>query len=297
MFHSFMLTVGVLLPLLIGGSMVLIKTLHPPKNIVAEIMQHRGTLLPAVPQFFRALTHGSVPVDLPLRLCISGGAPLPAEILKEFTARFPIPLLEGYGLSEAGPVVSFNPIHGPWKAGSIGVPISGVEVSVQNDSGEILPAGATGEICVRGGNVMLGYWRQPEETAKTMRQGWLMTGDIGYVDADGYFYITDRKKDMLLVNGINVYPREIEEVLYRFPGVKEVAVIGVPDERKGEQPLAFVAGQDGVELREGPLLQFAREQLADYKVPRHIIFLQALPRNATGKILKNDLRRAAETAS
>jgi long-chain acyl-CoA synthetase len=296
MFHSFMLTVGVLLPLLIGGSMVLIKTLHPPKNIVAEIMQHRGTLLPAVPQFFRALTHGSVPVDLPLRLCISGGAPLPAEILKEFTARFPIPLLEGYGLSEAGPVVSFNPIHGPWKAGSIGVPISGVEVSVQNDSGEILPAGATGEICVRGGNVMLGYWRQPEETAKTMRQGWLMTGDIGYVDADGYFYITDRKKDMLLVNGINVYPREIEEVLYRFPGVKEVAVIGVPDERKGEQPLAFVAGQDGVELREGPLLQFAREQLADYKVPRHIIFLQALPRNATGKILKNDLRRAAETA-
>jgi long-chain acyl-CoA synthetase len=297
MFHSFMLTVGVLLPLLIGGSIVLIKTLHPLKNIVAEILQHRATLLPAVPQFFRTLTHGSVPVNLPLRLCISGAAPLPAEILKEFTARFPVPLLEGYGLSEASPVVSFNPIHGPWKAGSIGVPIPGVEVSVQNDSGEILAPGATGEICVRGGNVMLGYWNQPGETAKTMRQGWLLTGDIGYMDADGYFYITDRKKDMLLVNGINVYPRQIEEVLYSFPGVKEAAVIGVPDERRGEQPLAFVAAHDGTELEEAPLLHFARRQLADYKVPRRIVFLPALPRNATGKILKTELRKAAAAPS
>jgi long-chain acyl-CoA synthetase len=293
MFHSFMLTVGILLPLLIGGSIVLIKTLHPLKNIVAEIVQHRGTLLPAVPQFFRTMTHGSVPPDLPLRVCISGAAPLPAEILKEFTARFPIPLLEGYGLSEAGPVVSFNPIRGPWKAGSIGVPISGVEVSVQDDSGEILAAGATGEICVRGANVMLGYWKQPVETTATMRQDWLLTGDIGHVDADGYFYITDRKKDMLLVNGINVYPRQIEEVLYSFPGVKEAAVIGVPDARKGEQPLAFVSAHDGIDLQEGPLLQFARKQLADYKMPRHIVFLAALPRNATGKILKTELRKAA----
>ncbi len=297
MFHSFMLTVGVLLPLLVGGSIVLIKTLHPPKNVVAEIVQHRATILPAVPQFFRALTHGSALPDLPLRICISGAAPLPAEILKEFNARFPIPLLEGYGLSEASPVVSFNPIHGPWKAGSIGVPIPGVEVSVQNDAGEILPAGVTGEICVRGGNVMLGYWKQPDETAQTMRHGWLLTGDIGHVDADGYFYITDRKKDMLLVNGINVYPRQIEEVLYSFPGVKEAAVIGVPDERRGEQPLAFVTAQDGVELEEGPLLQFARRQLADYKVPRHIVFLPALPRNATGKILKTELRKSASAPS
>jgi long-chain acyl-CoA synthetase len=297
MFHSFMLTVGVLLPLLIGGSIVLIKTLHSPKHIVAEIMQHQATLLPAVPQFFRALTHGSVPVNLPLRLCISGGAPLPAEILKEFTARFPIPLLEGYGLSEASPVVSFNPVRGPWKAGSIGVPIYDVEISVQNDSGEIMAPGVTGEICVRGANVMLGYWKQPEETAKAMRGAWLLTGDIGHADADGYFYITDRKKDMLLVNGINVYPREIEEVLYTFPGVKEVAVIGVPDARKGEQPMAFVAAHDGVQLQEGPLLQFAREQLADYKVPRHIVFLPALPRNATGKILKTELRRVTATLS
>jgi long-chain acyl-CoA synthetase len=297
MFHSFMLTVGVLLPLLIGGSIVLIKTLHPPKNIVGEILQNRATLLPAVPQFFRALTHGSVPVDLPLRVCISGGAPLPAEILKEFSAHFPIPLLEGYGLSEASPVVSFTPIRGPWKAGSIGVPITDVEMSVQDESGKILGPGETGEICVRGGNVMLGYWKQPEETAKVMRDQWLLTGDIGHVDADGFYYITDRKKDMLLVNGINVYPREIEEIIYQVPGVKEVAVIGIPDLRRGEQPIAFVAGQDGFTLHESSLIEFVRGKLADYKVPKRVVILPALPRNSTGKILKTELRKAVPGSS
>jgi long-chain acyl-CoA synthetase len=291
MFHSFMLTVGVLLPMLIGGSIVLIKTLHPPKNAVLEIVQHRATLLPAVPQFFRALAHSSIPVDLPLRLCISGGAPLPAETLKQFMARFPIPLLEGYGLSEASPVVSFTPIRGPWKAGSIGVPIRNVAMTIQNDEGQILPPGQIGELCVRGSNVMQGYWNLPAETAKALRGGWLLTGDIGYVDQDGYFYITDRKKDMLLVNGINVYPREVEEVLYQFPGVKETAVIGIPDSRRGEQPLAFVTAEDGIQLEEKTLHSFVRERLADYKVPRRIVFLPALPRNATGKVLKTELRK------
>jgi long-chain acyl-CoA synthetase len=291
MFHSFMLTVGVLLPMLIGGSIVLIKTLHPPKSIIMEIVQHRATLLPAVPQFFRALANCPLPADLPLRLCISGGAPLPAEILKQFMARLPIPLLEGYGLSEASPVVSFTPIRGPWKAGSIGVPISNVTVTIQNDQGDILPPGQIGELCVRGANVMQGYWNLPEETADTLRNGWLLTGDIGYVDPDGYFYITDRKKDMLLVNGINVYPREVEEVLYQFPGVKEAAVIGIPDARRGEQPLAFVAAEIDIQLDDKALHNFIREHLADYKVPRKIVFLPALPRNATGKVLKTELRK------
>jgi long-chain acyl-CoA synthetase len=296
MFHSFMLTVCVLLPLLVGGSIVLVKSLHPPKNILAEIIHRRATLLPAVPQFFRMLCHAGVPPGLPLRLCISGGAPLPGEVLSEFTKRFPIPLLEGYGLSEASPVVSFTPVAGPWKAGSIGVPIADVEVSAQDDSGTILGANQTGEICVRGANVMQGYWNQPEETAKVMRNGWLLTGDVGHRDEDGYFYITDRKKDMLIVNGINVYPREIEEAIYRFPGVKEAAVIGVRDERKGEQPLAFVAANDGAQIDEGALLQFIRGQLAAYKIPRHVVFLPALPRNATSKVMKNRLREmAAET--
>lgn len=293
MFHSFMLTVCIFLPLIVGGSIVLIKCLHPPKNIIAEIIHRRATLLPAVPQFFRALCHAANPADLPLRLCISGGAPLPGEILADFTARFPIPLLEGYGLSEASPVVCFTPVAGPWKAGSIGVPIFDVEVSVQNDLGAILPTGETGEVCVRGANVMLGYWKQPQETANAIRNGWLLTGDVGHCDADGYFYITDRKKDMLLVNGINVYPREIEEALYRFQGVKEAAVIGVPDARKGEQPLAFVAANDGAQLDETAVLHFIRGQLAAYKIPRRVVFLAALPRNATGKILKKRLREIA----
>jgi long-chain acyl-CoA synthetase len=291
MFHSFMLTVGVLLPMLVGGSIVLIKTLHPPRNVVMEILQHRGTLLPAVPQFFRALAQGSLPANCPLRLCISGGAPLPVETMKAFKEKFPIPLLEGYGLSEASPVVSFTPIHGPWKAGSIGRPISNVTVTIQDDQGAILPPGQIGELCVRGANVMQGYWNCPAETTNALRDGWLLTGDIGYVDDDGYLYITDRKKDMLLVNGLNVYPREIEEVLYQFPGVKEAAVIGISDPRKGEQPLAFVAAEEGIHLDYNVLHDFVRQRLADYKVPRKIVFLPMLPRNATGKVLKTELRK------
>lgn len=293
MFHSFMMTVGVLLPLLTGCAMVLVRSLHPPKNIVAEILRRRATILPAVPQFFRALANVEAGPDFPLRLCISGGAPLPVEILREFNARMPIPLIEGYGLSEASPVVSLNPLAGPQKAGSIGVPISGVEVNVQDDTGRHLAPGETGEICVRGGNVMLAYWNQPEETAKTLVNGWLRTGDIGHRDTDGYFFITDRKKDMLLVNGINVYPREIEEILYQFPGVKEAAVIGMPDARRGEQPMAFVAATEGATIDEKALLGFVRERLADYKVPRHVRILTTLPRNATGKILKTELRKLA----
>ena len=294
MFHSFMLCVGVLLPLLVGGSMVLIKSVHPPKNILLEILHHRATIMPAVPPLFRTLANAHVPKDFPLRVCISGGAPLPVEILREFNEKVPnIPLIEGYGLSEASPVVSMNPVAGPWKAGSIGLPIPDVEVTVQDEKGAVLPIGKTGEICVRGGNVMMGYWKQPAETAKVLRNGWLLTGDIGHQDADGYFYITDRKKDMLLVNGINVYPREIEEIIYKFPGVKEAAVIGVPDTRKGEQPLAFVSAKEGAQLEERALLQFVREKLADYKVPRRVVFMPALPRNATGKILKTALRQQA----
>jgi long-chain acyl-CoA synthetase len=240
--------------------------------------------------------HPSIPTDLPLRLCISGGAPLPGEILREFSERFPVPLLEGYGLSEASPVVSFNPIDRQ-KPGSIGKPIADVEISVQDDNGKILDVRETGEICVRGGNVMLGYWNQPEETAKVMRGNWLLTGDIGHRDEEGYFFITDRKKDMLLVNGINVYPREIEEIIYKFPGVKEAAVIGVPDTRKGEQALAFVSVNDGVTIDEKAVQQFIREKLADYKVPKRVMVLPMLPRNPTGKILKTALREMAKQAS
>jgi len=290
MFHSFMLTVGILLPLLIGGSVLLIKSVHPPKAIFGEIFDRQATLLPAIPPLFRALAGAAVPENCPLRLCVSGAAPLPLEILKEFNAKFSFPLLEGYGLSEASPVVSINPIPGPWKAGSIGTPIPGVEMSVQDDAGTFLPHGVVGEICVRGTNVMTGYWNQAEESAKVLKNGWLLTGDIGYGDSEGYYFITDRKKDMLLVNGINVYPREIEEILYQFPGIKEASVVGQPDSRKGEQPIAFVSAIEGTTLNEKTITDFLRERLANYKIPRHIHVLTVLPRNATGKILKTQLR-------
>jgi long-chain acyl-CoA synthetase len=241
------------------------------------------------------LLGAQLPTPLPLRIFISGSAPLPMQTLKEFEEKFGVPLIEGYGLSEASPVVSKNPLKGVRKAGSIGIPIANVEMSVQDESGKMLGVNETGEICVRGGNVMQGYWNQPEETKKVFRDGWLLTGDVGNRDADGYYYITDRKKDMLLVNGINVYPREIEEVIYQFPGVREAAVIGVPDSRRGEQPVAFVAAAEGQTLDEIELLQFIRSQLADYKAPKQIIFLPALPKNATGKILKTELRKQATT--
>ncbi len=293
LFHSYMLTVGLLLPLLNGASIVLIKSLHHPQHILREIYQHAATTLPAIPQFYRTLAHANLPAKLPFRLCVSGAAPLPVQVLKEFEEKHQIPLIEGYGLSEASPVVTKNPFRGVRKPGSIGLPIPNVEVSIQDDTGRQLATGETGEVCVRGGNVMLGYWNNPEETAKAMRGDWLLTGDIGYRDADGYYYITDRKKDMLLVNGINVYPREIEEVLYQFAGVKEAAVIGVPDPRKGEHPVAFVAPAEGVTLDEKAMLQFVRQNLADYKVPKHVVFMPALPRNPTGKILKTALRLQA----
>jgi long-chain acyl-CoA synthetase len=290
MFHSYMLTVGLLLPLLVGGSVVLVKSLHPVRNVLQEILQRQATVLPAIPQFYRSMVNAPIDVPLPLRICVSGAAPLPVQVLKEFEARFHIPLIEGYGLSEASPVVTKNPLDRTRKAGSIGLPIPHVEVSIQDDTGLELGTGDIGEVCVRGGNVMLGYWQQPAETAKIMRNGWLLTGDIGYRDHEGYYYITDRKKDMLLVNGINVYPREIEEILYQYPGVKDAAVIGKPDPRKGEQPIAFVSPNDGAVLEEKALQQFVRRKLADYKVPRKVVILPALPRNATGKILKTTLR-------
>jgi long-chain acyl-CoA synthetase len=295
LFHSYMLTVGLLLPLIVGGSVVLVKSLHPVRNVLQEILQRQTTVLPAIPQFYRSMVNAPLPSPLPIRLCVSGAAPLPVQVLREFEAKFHIPLIEGYGLSEASPVVTKNPLNGTRKAGSIGLPIAHVEVSIQDDDGRQLGAGQIGELCVRGGNVMMGYWNQPEETAKVMRSGWLLTGDIGYRDQDGYYFITDRKKDMLLVNGINVYPREIEEILYQFPGVKEAAVVGQPDSRKGEHPIAYVSANDGAALEEKALQQFVRKRLADYKVPRRVVFLPALPRNATGKILKTSLRQMSVT--
>lgn len=297
LFHSYMLTVGVLLPLLVGGTIVLVKSLGQTKLILQELCLRQTTILPAIPPLYRALASSPTPLNLPFRLCISGSAPLPLQVLQDFEAKYHLPLIEGYGLSEASPVVAKNPLRGVHKPGSIGLPIANVELSAQDDQGRLLGPGEVGELCVRGGNVMQGYWNNPEETAKAFRNGWLLTGDLGYHDAEGYFFITDRKKDMLLVNGNNVYPREIEEVIQQYAGVKEAAVIGVPDPRRGEQPLAFVAANEGVTINERELIQFVREKIADYKVPKRVVFLPGLPRNATGKILKTVLREQNSKAT
>ncbi|KAB2653675.1 MAG: long-chain fatty acid--CoA ligase [Verrucomicrobia bacterium] len=291
MFHSFMLTVCVLLPFFVGGSIVLVKSLHAPKQAVAEMFQRQGTVLPAMASLFRVLAQLPAGVELPLRLCVSGAGPLPAEILRIFNERHPkIPLIEGYGLSEASPVVAVNPIQGPWIPGTIGMPIPGVEISLQDEAGRHLPDGEEGEVCVRGGNVMVGYWNDPEKTAETLVDGWLRTGDIGLRRPDGYHAITDRKKDMLKPNGINVYPREIEEVIHGFPGVREAAVVGEPCEKRGERPVAFVSLEEGRELDERALHEFLKSRLADFKLPRRIVVLPVLPRNSTGKVLKTNLR-------
>jgi long-chain acyl-CoA synthetase len=292
MFHSFMLTVCILLPLLVGGAIVLIKSVHPPKAMLDEMITHQGSVLPAMAAIFRLLSQLPSQLQLPLRLCISGAGPLPSEILKSFEKRYPtVPLIEGYGLTEASPVVAVNPPGGKCVAGSIGPAIPGVEIGIRDEAGQELPDEVTGELWVRGANVMQGYWNDPVKTAATLHLGWLRTGDLGHRRPDGYFVITDRAKDMLKPNGINVYPREIEEVIHQFAGIKECAVVGEPDERRGERPVAFVALDPGTPFSERALLDWLKQNLADYKLPRRAIVLPALPRNGTGKILKTELRK------
>ena len=295
MFHSFMLTVCIFTPLSIGAGIVLIKSVQPFHHAVKEIIRARATILLGIPQLFQAMVHAHVPFYvhwlLNLRLAVSGAAPLPRETLEQFGKKFRFPLLEGYGLSEATPVVSFNPIRGVRKPASVGLPITDVEVKIFDDNNAELPADTVGEIVVRGPNVMRGYWNQPDENAATLRDGWLHTGDMGKKDADGYIFIVDRKKEMLLVHGMNVYPREIEEVLYQYPGIGEAAVIGRPADRKGELPVAFVSAAPDAKLNTKEILRFCHERLAEYKLPREIQILEKLPRTATGKIAKLELKK------
>jgi long-chain acyl-CoA synthetase len=295
MFHSFMLTVCIFTPLSMGAQIVLIKSVQPFHHAVKEIIRARATILVGIPQLFQAMVHAPVPFYvhwlLNLRMAISGAAPLPRETLERFEKKFKFPLLEGYGLSEATPVVSFNPLRGTRKAGSVGVPLPDVEVKIFDDRDNELPIGSVGEIVVRGPNVMLGYYNQPDESAATLRNGWLHTGDLGLKDEDGYIFIVDRKKEMLLVHGMNVYPREIEEVLYRCPGVREAAVLGRSAGSKGELPIAFISIAPNSELTAKDVVRFCQENLAEYKVPREVRILDSLPRTATGKVTKIELKK------
>jgi long-chain acyl-CoA synthetase len=224
-----------------------------------------------------------------LEICASGGSAMPVEVLRGFEEAFGCKVLEGYGLSETSPVASFNHRDRERKPGSIGTPVEGVEMKVVDEDGNDLPQGEVGEIVIRGHNVMKGYWGRPDATAETIIDGWLHTGDMAKVDEDGYFFIVDRKKDMIIRGGYNVYPREIEEVLYEHPAVREVAVVGVPHESLGEEVGAAVALKNDADATVDELRSYVKEQVAAYKYPRKIWFVDDLPKGPTGKILKREV--------
>jgi long-chain acyl-CoA synthetase len=228
-----------------------------------------------------------------LQLCASGGSAMPVELMRGFEAAFGCKILEGYGLSETSPVASFNHPDRERKPGSIGTPVQGVEMKVVDDDDHELPQGEVGEIVIRGHNVMKGYWGRPEATTEAIRDGWFHSGDMALVDEEGYFFIVDRKKDMIIRSGYNVYPREIEEILYEHPAVREAAVLGVPHDEYGEEVGAAVALKEGASVSPEELRDFVKDQVAAYKYPRHVWFVAELPKGPTGKILKREIQRPA----
>jgi acyl-CoA synthetase (AMP-forming)/AMP-acid ligase II len=246
----------------------------------------------AVPTILAAVLHtANAPMGrTSLRYIICGAAPLSRELLEAFESRFDIRILEGYGLTESTCVSSLNPYYGVRKPGSIGLPVRGQQMKILTPDSGPVDDGELGEIVVKGPNVMAGYLHNPEATATTVRDGWLHTGDVGYMDADGYFFIVDRAKDMIIRGGENIYPREIEEVLYTHAGILECAVIGVPDEIRGEEVIAVVAPKPGVDLDEEELKAWSAERLAGFKVPRRFEIRAELPKTPTGKISKPPLR-------
>lgn len=295
MFHSFTMTVCILTPLAGGGSIHVLKSVKPFDTVMKTLIVKRITGFVAIPQIYHLLGEKKFPWWLKkllrIRFCISGSAPLSEEVLKNFQKNTGLILMEGYGLTEASPVVCVNPLFGVRKVSSVGPPLPSVRVRITDETGSEAPAGSPGEVCVKGPNVMKGYFEKPDETVTALKDGWLLTGDIGKVDEDGYLYILDRKKDMLKSHGMNVYPREIEQVLYAHGAVKDAAVIGMRDEHRGEAPAAYVTLKDGQAVSAATLVKFCKDKLAPYKIPRKIHIVPDLPRNSTGKILKKELKK------
>jgi long-chain acyl-CoA synthetase len=293
LFHSFGQTCGLNASVASGAMLTLLPRFEPGRAL--EVMARDGvTVLEGVPTMYAALLNqpGRERFDLSgLRLCVSGGASLPVEVLRSFEAAFGCVVVEGYGLSETSPLASFNRTDQERKPGSIGTPVEGVEMKVVDGDGRDLPPGEVGEIVIRGHNVMKGYWQRPEATAEAISaEGWLHSGDLARRDEDGYFFIVDRKKDMIIRGGYNVYPREVEEVLYLHPAVRECAVLGVPHADLGEEVCAAVVLRPGSEVGVDELREFVRAQIAAYKYPRHVWLLDELPKTATGKILKRAIQ-------
>ncbi len=292
LFHSFGQTCVMNVTMYLGATMTLLPRFEPLK--AAEIIKRdQVTFFAGVPtMYFYLLNHpeaGNFDFSS-LRRCVSGGSSMPVEVMHTFNQKHNVIIMEGYGLSETSPVASFNHLDRPVKPGSIGTPIWGVEMRVVDLEDQPVAQGELGEIVIRGHNVMKGYYKRPEATADSIRNGWFHTGDIAKIDADGFFFILDRVKDMIIRGGFNVYPREIEEILYGHPAIAEVAVIGVPDPALGEEIQAVVALKPGQAAAEQELIAYCKERLANYKYPRSVLFRESLPKTATGKILKRELK-------
>jgi long-chain acyl-CoA synthetase len=299
LFHSFGQTCGLNTTIRAGGCLTLIPRFEAGRAL--EIIQRdRVAVFEGVPTMYAALLSHPQRADFDtstLRVCVSGGAALPVEVMRNFERSFGCSILEGYGLSETSPVASFNHPERERKPGSIGTPVAGVDMKLVGEDGGEVPPGEVGEVAIRGHNVMKGYWRRPEATADAIRDGWFHTGDLARVDDDGYFFIVDRKKDMVIRGGYNVYPREVEEILYEHPAVREAAVIGVPHPELGEEVAAAVALVAGAEVEEREIVQFVKAQLAAYKYPRLVWFVDELPKGPTGKILRREVRAPEHVAA
>jgi Acyl-CoA synthetases (AMP-forming)/AMP-acid ligases II len=293
LFHSFGQTVIQNATLLAGGTAVLLPRFEP-KAALALMQKHRVNLFAGVPSMYYALLNApeAGEYDLSdLRYCLSGGSPMPVEVMRVFDAKYGVNILEGYGLSETSPVACFNRLDRPKKAGSIGLPLHGVEFQLIDEQGELIgKPDVAGEICIKGHCVMKGYYKRPETNAESIRGGWFKTGDVARRDEEGFYFIVDRKKDMIIRGGFNVYPREIEEVLFAHPAVAEAAVVGVPHERHGEEIKAVIALKPDSRCTREEIIDFCRTKLAAYKYPRLVEFRDALPKTATGKVLKRELR-------
>lgn len=295
LFHSFGQTVLMNASIFVGSTAVLMPKFSP-KEALKLMVEHQITIFAGVPTIYWALlNHPEIKtyanqIKAHLRLAVSGGAALPIQILENFKTQFEAPILEGYGLSETSPVACFNHLHKTNKAGSIGTPVWGITMQIHDNKGNELPVGEVGEVVIKGHNVMKNYLNRPEESKQALKNGWFYTGDLGKRDDENYFYIVDRSKDMIIKDGFNVYPREIEECIIKHDAVSLVAVIGIPDEKHGEEIKAVVQLKDGADCSQAQLASYCRKNLANYKLPRVIEFVENLPMSATGKILKRELK-------
>jgi long-chain acyl-CoA synthetase len=291
LFHAFGQTCAMNAAVAAGGTLSLIARFDASHAL--EIIERDGvTVFEGVPTMYSAMLNApeSDRYDTSsLQVCISGGAAMPVEVMRAFEEKFGCTVLEGYGLSETSPMASFNHPDRERKPGSIGTPVAGVEMKVVNEDGDEVAQGEPGEIVIRGHNVMKGYWKRPEATSEAIRDGWFHSGDIGRIDDDGYFFIVDRKKELIIRGGYNVYPREIEEVIYEHPDVREAAVIGIAHPELGEEVGAAVALKPGASATEADIREYVKANIAAYKYPRHVWFVDELPKGATGKILKREI--------